>query len=367
MARDSKPTLALALAGGNALGAYEAGAYEALHGRGYFPDLVSGASIGAINGAIIAGNAPQQRLAKLREFWSQADSGGTFAPQDGKPRELHNTAHALQTLMVGRPGLFRPRIPGLMSILPGMPPDVAIFDSRPLVATLQRVIDFDLLNSAHVPLMMSAVDMETGEAVRFDTRKAPITTTHFLATTALTPVFPPVEIEGRLLADPGLIGNLPVDAILDPPPREDLVCFAVDLFDSRGERPRSLDTGFERAQDIVFSAQSMSAIEARGREQRLRRMIADLSMHVPEDRRATGTATQLVSEGRQNQLTIVLLAYRARAHELSAKTLEFSRASIKERWALGLEDMNAALDKLEKGDATVSERGYSFYDARRRP
>ena len=248
-----------------------------------------------------------------------------------------------------------------------MPPDVAIFDSKPLVATLQRVIDFDMLNAAHVPLMMSAVDMETGMAVAFDTRKAPVSTTHFLATTAFTPGFPPVEIDGRLLADPGLIGNLPIDAILDPPPRQDLVCFAVDLFDSRGERPRSLDTGLERAQDIVFSAQSLGAIEARSREHRLRHMIGDLSVHVPEDRRSTGTAAHLVAEGRHNQLTIVLLAYRARAHELSAKTLEFSRASIEERWALGLEDMNAALDKLEKGDATVSDHGYSFYDARRRP
>jgi NTE family protein len=367
MTPHSKRDIALALAGGNALGAYGAGAYEALHKRQYLPDVVSGASIGAINGGIIAGNVPEQRIARLQEFWRQAGLGSAFglAPAGGKSREMYNTAHALQTLLIGRPGLFKPRVPGLMSILPGMPPDVAIFDSKPLVATLQRVIDFDVLNEAAVPLMISAVDMEMGECVVFDTRKEKISTTHFLATTAFTPGFPPVEIDGRCLADPGLISNLPIDAVLDRPPANDLLCFAVDLFDSRGERPRSLDTGLERAQDIVFSAQSMRTIEARCREHRLRHIIHALGTHIAPERQVDGMAPRLIEEGRDSQLTIVLLAYHAEAHELSAKTLEFSRASIDERWAIGRADMDKALDKLEAGDVTAADHGYSFYDARR--
>jgi NTE family protein len=362
-----KPKIALALAGGNALGAYGAGAYEALHERGYTPQLVSGASIGAINGAIIAGNAPEQRIPKLREFWRQAGTGSAFgsAPAGGKPREMYNAAHALQTLLMGRPGLFTLRLPGLLSILPGMPPDVALFDSKPLVATLQRVIDFDLLNRAEVPLVIGTVDMETGEPVFFDTRKERFEPRHFLATTAFTPGFPPVEIDGRCLADPGLISNLPIDAILDPLPAEDLLMFAIDLFDLRGQRPRSLDTGLERAQDIVFSSQSLRAIEARSREHRLRRIISELGGHVPQELRSS--AAELIRTGRDNDLTLVLLAYRARAHELSAKTVEFSRASIEERWVAGCDDVNAALDKLEAGDATSAELGYAFYDGRRPP
>jgi NTE family protein len=132
---------------------------------------------------------------------------------------------------MGRPGLFRLRLPGLLSILPGMPPDVGLFDSKPLVATLQRTIDFELLNRAAVALLMTAVDMESGEPVIFDTRKEKVGPTHFLATTAFTPGFPPVDIDDRCLADPGLISNLPIDVILDPPPTS-------DLYDA----PQKLDT-----------------------------------------------------------------------------------------------------------------------------
>ena len=358
--------IVLALAGGNALGAYGAGAYEALHGRGYAPDVVSGASIGAVTGGIIAGNAPAQRLEKLREFWRQAAVGSAFglAPAAGKPREYYNLMHALQTLAIGRPGLFNPRLPGLMSLLPGMPPDVALFDSKPLVATLQRVIDFELLNTAAVPLVIGTVDMQNGESVFFDTRRQKLEPVHFLATTAFTPGFPPVEIDGRLLADPGLISNLPIDAVLDPPPPDDVLCFAVDLFDANGARPYSLDTGLERAQDIVFSTQALRTIEARSREHRLRHMIHELSALSPPEKRA-GRRAELAAEGRANEIAMVLVAYRAPAHEMSAKTVDFSRASIDERWAAGLSDMNAALDRLEARTATFAADGYAFYDGRR--
>ena len=360
-----KRAIALALAGGNALGAYGAGAYQALHERGYAPDLISGASIGAVTGGILAGNALAQRIDKLREFWRQAAVGSAFglAPAAGKSREMYNMMHALQTLLMGRPGLFKPRAPGLVSLLPGMPPDVAIFDSKPLVSTLQRVIDFDLLNAAAVPLIIGTVDMQNGEPVFFDTRREKLEPRHFLATTAFTPGFPPVEIDGRLLADPGLISNLPIDAILDPPPPGDLLCFAVDLFDANGVRPYSLDTGLERAQDIIFSSQALRALDARAREHRLRHMIHELSGHIPSELRDARTAG-LAAEGRANQVTVVLVAYRAPAHELSAKTVDFSRASIDERWAVGLRDMNAALDKLESGSATEAAEGYTFYDGR---
>ena len=359
-------TIALALAGGNALGAYAAGAYEALHDRGYLPDLVSGASIGAVTGGIIAGNAREDRIAKLREFWRQAAVGSAFglAPQSGRPREIYNLMHSLQTLAIGRPGLFSPRLPGLMSLLPGMPPDKAIFDSKPLIATLARVIDYDILNSAEVPLRIGTVDMENGEPVIFDTREAEVGPAHFLATTAFTPGFPPVEIDGRCLADPGLISNLPFDAVLDPPPADDLLCFAVDLFDARGPRPRSLDTGLERAQDIVFGTQALRTLDARRREHRLRHMISELGGYLAPDSRAEAAAAALLAEGRSNHVTVVMIAYRAREHELSAKTVDFSRASIEERWAVGLADMNAALDKLEAGAPTAGDHGFTLYDGR---
>jgi NTE family protein len=363
---DSK--IALALAGGNALGAYAAGAYEAMHDRNYVPDVIAGASIGAITGAIIAGNPPDERVPKLRAFWEQATSGTAPASRasSGKLREWYNAAHAWQTLLVGRPGLFRPRLPGLLSMLPWSPPDVAIFDNRPVLETLARLMDFDRLNSAELPLIVSTVDMESGELVLFDSRQQKLEGLHFLATTGLTPAFPPVEVEGRCLGDPGLVSNLPIDALLHPLPEDDTVCFAIDLFDSRGARPASLDTALERAQDIAFSTQALRAIEWHGREHRLRRMIGGLAAYVPTELRASGQAAveEQLAAARHNSIEVVLLAYRARRSELAAKTMEFSRASVRDRWEAGRSDMERAIDMREAGHPASRHNGFTFYDAR---
>jgi len=360
--------VSLALAGGNALGAYGAGAYEALHLRGYRPDLVSGASIGAVNGAIIAGNRFEHRLAKLQAFWSEAAAGTAtpgLTPVTGKARELQNHAHALQTIMFGRPGLFVPRVPGLMSALPGMPPDVAIFDHRVSIGTLHNVIDFDVLNAAGVPLIVNTVDMATGEPVRFDSRKEPIGPEHLLASTALAPAYPPVEIGGRTLGDPGLFANLPLDAALESPLERDLLCFAVDLFAPSGETMHDLDSVIERAQDILFASQSQRTLEARAREHRLRHVIGMLAREAGNGGGAGGERiAALAREGTSAELTLVFIAYHAASHELAAKTLEFSRASIEERWRTGYDDMHRALDRLEAGQCSSQGLGCTWYDHR---
>jgi NTE family protein len=365
----NRSKIVLALAGGNALGAYAAGAYEAMHARGYLPHVIAGASIGAVNGAIIAGNPPEQRVKKLRAFWEQAALGSApgVAPASGRPREWYNSAHTLQTLLMGRPGLFRPRLPGLMSVLPWMPPDVAIFDNRPLLDTLSASIDFDWLNSAHVPLIITAVDMENGQPVFFDSRKQKIEGRHFLASTALAPAFPPVDVDGRCLGDPGLIANLPIDPLLDPPPQEDMLCFAVDLFEARGARPTSLDSGLERAQDIAFSSQALRTIEAHAREHRLRHMIGALPAQAAAELRAQGgmPAAELLEAARHNTIEVLLVAYRARQPELATKTLEFSRASVRERWEAGRLDMERAIDKLQLSKPTSRDHGFVFHDGRR--
>jgi NTE family protein len=161
----------------------------------------------------------------------------------------------------------------------------------------------------------------------------------------------------------GLISNSPFEALLDPSPPHDMLCFGVDLFDAHGSRPYSLDTALERTQDIVFSTQASRTLEARGREHKLRRVIHELSSHIPREGQS-GRAAELATEGRAHHITVVLIAYRPTAHEVAAKTVDFSRASIDERWSAGLQDMNAALDKLESGRATESADGYTFYDAR---
>lgn len=360
----SQPRIVLVLSGGNALGAYAAGAYEALHARGYTFDLISGASIGAVNGAIIAGNTVDRRVDRLREFWSQAAMGSLTSPllPTGRVRELYNEANALQTIAMGRPGLFAPRVPGLFSVLPGMPSDVAIFDHRMGALTLERVLDFDLLNSAAVPLIVNAVDLQTGQAVLFDTRKQMVTAEHLLASTAMPPFYPPIEIDGRLLGDAGLIGNLPLDPVLDAPIERDTLCFAVDAFMPNGEALDDLDAVSERAQDILFAAQSQRTLQRCAEVHRLRRTIAEIvrnSSH--EDRRKVaptiGGAVEL------GELSVVFVAYRAPKHELAAKMLDFSRASIDDRWKTGHADMQRALQKLDAGECSRCRDALALYDA----
>ena len=360
--------IGLALSGGNALGAYAAGAYEALHEAGVRPDIVTGSSIGSVTGVIIAGNPPDQVLGKLRAFWEQAATGSAYglAPAGGRMRDIYNKMHAMQTVMAGRPGLFAPRPSGFMSMLPGTPSDLGLFDNRPMMATLERLVDFDYLNAAHLPLVIGAVDLESGEAVYFDSRRQAITPQHVLATTAFIPGFPPVEIDGRCLGDPGMFCNLPLDPLLASPPPGDQLCFAVDLFDGRGRRPKSLDSALERAQDVAFSSQSLRAITAYAQEHRLRALLARAraQLAVAEGGGGAEVIDEIDREAREGEIEVVLTAYRPPAHETGAKTMEYSRASIAERWTGGRDDMEAALEALRAGRATRREPGFAFYDCR---
>ena len=349
-ARRRPSLVSLALSGGQALGAYAAGAVQALEGLGQRLDLICGGSVGAITGAIVAGSPPGQALDRLYSFWALASSGpvGSWPLQArGRSREIVNAAHASQTLLFGRPGLFSPRPSGFLSMLPGTPPDVALFDPRPIVATLERLIDFDYLHAHGPRLIVCAADLERGEPVYFDSRIERLTPRHLLATTAFVPSFPPVEIGGRWLGDPGLICNLPLDPILRTEDAADHLCFAVDLFSGVGPRPRSLDTGLERAQDIMFSAQTARTLQALRREQRLRHLLWQAQSEAAA--RAPG------------KVEIVLAAYRALPHEVSAKGLEFSSASLRERWDAGRSDMRSAIEARAAGRADLRDLGFALY------
>ena len=230
--------------------------------------------------------------------------------------------------------------------------------------TLKRLIDFDYLNAAHMPLVIAAVDLESGEAVYFDNRCQAIGPEHLLASTAFVPGFPPVEIDGRCLGDPGMFCSLPLDPLLKSPPPGDQLCIAVDLFDARGSRPTSLDSALERTQDIAFASQSLRTIAAYAEEHRLRALLARAQARLAA---VEGNAEleAIAREARADTVEVVLLSYRPPPHETGAKAIEFSRASIGERWEAGRDDMTAALGALRAGRATRREPGYTFFDCRR--
>jgi NTE family protein len=341
-ASDKRSDTALVLGGGNALGAYLAGAYEQLHEQGLWPNWIIGASIGAITGAILGGNAPEHRIEKLTRFWEEATLPTSQMPpfQSVKSRQIYNGLNTALAAMFGRPSIFRHRYPGLWSTLPWVPNDVALYDTAPLRTTLERLVDFDRLNNGDVRFSLVCVDLETGNDVFFDTLRDRIGPEHIMASAAIMPAFPPVEINGRLLCDPGYTNNLPINYPFAEPLQKDLVCIAVDLFSLRSPRPKSLDAVLERTQDLVFCSATRRSITALQREFEL--------------------LTKLEPQG--PSVKLVHLAYQAARHELASKTLDFSPSSIRDRWAAGRRDMAEGLALLRTSPASEGRFDYLSVD-----
>ena len=332
----------LALAGGNALGAYQAGAYEALHERGIEPQWIAGASIGSINGAIIASNEPHCRVQRLRDFWRLAEQFGKPDPSLRPERQgtsLEKQMAALQAFLGGRPGLFSPRPAALLSALPGMREQVSLFDTSPLLATLNELVDFEQLTSGNVRLTATAIDAETGDDVFFDTAHSRVEAEHLRASAAFPAAYPPVEIDGRVLVDPGLSANLPLRAALCEPPQVDTLCLALDLLPLGGKRPRSLGDAVQRAQDLVFASQSRRAIQTLQTEYRLR-----AQAKAPAPRRSgKGSAAANPDHGR-GHVALLHIVYSDDEHETAGKIFDYSEVSIRNRWAAGYRDMQRGLE-----------------------
>lgn len=333
-------TLALVLSGGNALGAYQAGAYDALHAHGLAPDLVAGASIGAVNGAVICGNTPENRRAQLERLWMPGPEREASAPHEpNKGDEARRTAAASWTMATGRTDLFAPRnLLGPWWNPSGDASPASLYDAMPMLRTLERLADFDLLNRGSPRYLATAVDIETGEDIVFDTRTHRVTPDHVRASTALLPAFAPVDIGGRLLGDGGLSANLPLDSVLCDPGERPLLCIALDLLPLHAPRPETLGETVIRMQDLMFATQS-------------RRSIAAWQAIHNERARHGATAS----------ITLVHIAYANHAREVSGKAFDFSPQSVAERWASGREDLTRALAAIDAGAIGLGDPGLSVY------
>jgi NTE family protein len=320
----------LVLGGGNALGAYQAGVYQALHESGIWPDRIVGTSIGALNGALIAGNAPDQRLARLADFWRPAPDGGVGYGWIGTmPDTWRRSWDTLGTLLSGRPGMFAPI--GSSAFAPSPP---AIYDTRPMAAQLAQLIDLDRLNNDTLPYVAIAVDLETGEEVAFDNRTGRLGIDHVRASGALPPSFPPIEIDGRLYVDGGISENLPLDPALAVPPTRPTLCIAVDLLPAIGPRPGTLGMVAERTQDLVFAVQS-------------RRTITRWQERYARD------------EGQP--VTLACLTYSDQQPEVVGKAMDFSPTSVRLRWDAGYKDGGALVAQLRSGTIAVGGPGLQVH------
>ena len=368
-------TIALVLQGGGALGAYQAGVMEGLADAGIEPDWVAGISIGAINAALIAGNAPADRMARLREFWKTVSRPAVWPdalsfldavvePTDGWRRLFWNNLSAWRALTEGQRGFFTPR--SATAFIGAQPPDAASFyDTAPLKATLERLVDFDRLNAGEMRLTVSAVDVETGNFEAFDNRhgrwRKRIRAEHIMASGALPPGFPAIAIEEPGPLEPsrasgaprrvhhywdgGLVSNTPLTQVLDDHPRRDTLAFQVDLWSARGKLPTNVIDAQERVKDIQYSSRTRAITNIQATEQRQRRMLRELLELIPPEERARHPAARAAAQQATARcVSVIQLIYQDKEWDGLSKDYEFGAVTMRSHWESGLADINRTLE-----------------------
>jgi NTE family protein len=396
--RDRPPfeCIALVLQGGGALGAYQAGVYQALAEAGLEPDWIAGISIGAFNSAIIAGNPPGARVEKLRQFWESitqpyvewhpssgwqsaaAEAGASFAPQApdfwtfarnlipalnlDETRGLLNQWAAGRVLFNGTPGFF-----ALRPVTPWFWPGSSVratsyYDTSALKSTLERLIDFDRINSRSMRLSIGAVNVRTGNFVYFDNTKDRIRPEHVMASGALPPAFPAVEVDGEYYWDGGLVSNTPLRWVVDSRPHQDTLVFQVDLWSSRGELPHNMARVNTRQKEIMFSSRTRAASTRFIEMQALRNSLAGLLAKLPPELADEPECAVLRPFAQRKVWNLIHLIYRAKGYEGDSKDYEFSRLSMVDHWRVGYDDTIRTLSYPEVLERSGSPEGVFIFD-----
>ncbi len=371
--------VALVLQGGGALGAYQAGVYEALQEGGIEPTWFAGVSIGAINAAILAGNPPERRVERLRAFWEQVvEPAAAWAwpgaavrellsswPQTAAVRAWTGASAAFDALAHGQDGFFRARRTPPFAETEGSDAATSFYDTTPLRATLERLVDFDRIAAGGVRLAVGATQVRSGNVVWFDSATTRIGPEHIMASGALPPAFPAIEIDGEPYWDGGVVSNTPLQYVLETEPRRDTLALQVDLWSARGERPKTLDDVLERQKEIQYSSRTRLGTDAVARQQKLRAALTELVHRVP----ARDLPPELLAELQpwlcDRVYNIIHLIYRSKAHEEQFKDYAFSPPAMRGHWASGADDMRRTLRHAGWFEPPAREVGVVTHDIHR--
>ena len=333
----------LVLQGGGALGAYQAGVYQGLCEAGIEPDWVIGTSIGAINAALIAGNKPADRLGRLKEFWDRVQNR---SPLKMSWLSLFGNAFAnAGVLTQGVPGFFQPNLAAMWGIhFPAGPGLAAYYGTDPLKATLAELVDIDCLNSQAIRVTVGAVNVGTGQMRYFDSRDMTLDIPHVMASGALPPAFPAVEIDGALYWDGGVYSNTPIEVVFDDMPRRDGLIFAVDLWQPHGDPPETLWQVMNRHKDIQYSSRGLSHVARQQQLHRLRHVVRELTARLPKELSGDPKVAELASYGCGTTMHLVRLLAPRLAREDHTKDIDFTAEGISARWQAGYDYVRRAIE-----------------------
>lgn len=365
-ARPEFECIALLLQGGGALGAYQAGVYEALTEANLHPDWVAGISIGAVN-ALIAGNPIAARVDRLREFWGELTAGpvpGWMVPEmrGDLARNWANWWHGTAALMHGAPGMFAPRkLPPFVAPA-GTAEATSFYDTSALKSTLERLVDFDRINSEETRFSVGAVNVASGNFVYFDNTTHEIRPEHVMASGALPPGFPAIEIDGEHYWDGGLVSNTPLQWVLEWAERQDTLAFQVDLWSARGAVPTTVPEVITRQKEIQYSSRTRANSDQFRTQQKLRAALADLIAELPERLRNTTEYALLAPHADRKVYNIIQLIYRSKHYEADSKDFEFSWKSMEDHWAAGYADTVRTLRHPEVLERPISADGVFTFD-----
>jgi NTE family protein len=360
--------VALVLQGGGALGSYQAGVIEGLAARGIEIDWVAGISIGAVNAAIVAGNPPHKRVEMLTAFWDMVTSSLPSFPiyPDDHVREWLHEWSAGYVMMAGVPGFFAPRMASPLFAVPGTAEALSFYDSAPLKETLDSLVDWDLLNNGPVRLSVGAVDVESGNFNYFDTTNTRIDARHIMASGALPPGLPPVEIDGKWWWDGGLVSNTPLTHVLDNQ-SEPLLAFQVDLFAAAAERPKTIMDVAAREKEIRFSSRTRQVSDQVMRIRKDREIARKVLAKLPEAMRDDPDVRALTAASAEHPVNLVQLIYRTNAWEGGSRDFEFSARTMREHWNAGREAVNETMVNARLVAANIETGKSAAFDLTVRP
>ncbi|MHA3914451.1 patatin-like phospholipase family protein [Halovulum sp. GXIMD14793] len=361
-------TTALVLQGGGALGSYQAGAADTLMKEGNPIDWVAGISIGALNSALLAGNALEDRSRALRKFWERVSSQAVPSVLFDMlmPRDWINQMNASATTVGGVPGFFRLRQPPASFMPPGSQGARSFYDTEPLRDTLCELVDFDRINRGPIRLSVGAVNVETGNMTWFDSSSVKIGPEHIMASGALPPGFPAIEIDGAFYWDGGLVSNTPLQYVLDSKDElGDLCVFQVDLFSARGPVPTSVWTSDAREKDIRFSSRTRFNTDMLRSIRERRDAVLRLYEKLPAELKADPDAMAIVEGIGDQAVTIAHLIYRQSDFEGGSKDYEFSRRSMIEHWNAGRQDVLRTLSHPDWLSRSKKRNSVSVFDLTR--